>query len=152
MSSGIRHLQGTCIGLNESIGGRTPPAREHRMSKIMVIEEDSAMRMLLCEWLTAEGHRVDSAARHDAARETLQDPVALVVLDLPRPRTHAAATASLVRSVRNAFQHAPVLGISTQLARSLGSGSEVGRALGVEGLLAKPCTRQELLGAVAAVL
>jgi len=110
------------------------------------------MRMLLCEWLTAEGHRVDSAPRHDTAREVLEDPVGLVVLDLPRPRTDAAATASLVRSVRNAFQHALVLGISTQLARSLGTGSEVGRVLGVEGLLAKPCTRQELLGAVTAVL
>src|SRR4051812_23001913 len=119
------------------------------MSKILVIEEDSAMRMLLCEWLTAEGHRVDSAHRHDAAQDAPEDPARLVVLDLPRPRTDAAATALLVRSVRHAFRHAQVLGVSTQLARSLGAGSEVARALGVQALLAKPCTRQELLRAVA---
>lgn len=122
------------------------------MSKIMVIEEDSAMRMLLCEWLTADGHRVDSAPRHDTARDNLEDPAGLVVLDLPHPRTHAAVAAALVRNVRHAFPHAMVLGISTQLARSLGIGSEVASALGVEGLLAKPCTRQDLLGAVTAVL
>ena len=122
------------------------------MSKIMVIEEDSAMRMLLCEWLTAEGHRVDSAPRHDAIRAISAAPVELVVLDLPHPRTDADATAALVRGVREAFGHALVLGISTQLARPLGDGSDVSRALGVKGLLPKPCTRRDLLGAVAAVL
>jgi len=75
-----------------------------------------------------------------------------VVLELPHPRTHATATASLVQSVRQAYRDALVVGISTQLGRSLGSSSEVGRTLGVEGLLAKPCTRQDLLGAVEAVL
>lgn len=110
------------------------------------------MRMLLCEWLTADGHRVDSAPRHDNARDSVEDSVRLVVLDLPHPRTGAAATVLMVRSVRHAFPHALVLGISTQLAHTLATGSEVSRALGVEGLLAKPCTRQDLLGAVTAVL
>jgi DNA-binding response OmpR family regulator len=123
------------------------------MSKIMVIEEDGAMRMLICEWLAAEGHKVGSASRHDLARAAApDDAVGLVVLDLPHPRTRAAESASLVQSMREAYPHARVIGISTRLGRSLGSDSVAGRALGVDELLAKPCSRQDLLGAVAAAL
>jgi hypothetical protein len=54
--------------------------------------------------------------------------------------------------VHAAYPHASVIGISTRLGRSLGSDSDPTRALGVSRLLAKPCSREELLGAVAATL
>lgn len=110
------------------------------------------MRMLISEWLAGEGHDVRSLPRHDA---TPDDTVELVILDLPRPRapgigtTHAALA---VQAVHAAFPHSSVIGISTRLGRSLGGDSDVARALGVNRLLAKPCTREELLGAVAATL
>ncbi|MDM0005100.1 hypothetical protein QTI51_14630 [Variovorax sp. J22G73] len=123
------------------------------MSKIMVIEEDSAMRVLICEWLAGEGHEVRSLPRHGGAANAPTDTtVDLVVLDLPHPRSRAADNLRTVQAVHAAWPHAAVIGISAQLARSLGGDSEVSRALGASRLLAKPCTREELLGAVAATL
>lgn len=127
------------------------------MSKIIVIEEDGAMRVLISEWLNSEGHDVRSLLRHggpfDAAVDAVVDvAVDLVVLDLPHPRSRAEETVRAVHAVHNAYPHSSIIGISTQVPRSLGSDSDVARALGVSRLLAKPCTRDELLGAVAATL
>jgi CheY-like chemotaxis protein len=127
------------------------------MSKIMVIEEDGAMRVLICEWLAGEGHEVRSLPRHggafDPAGGVAGDAgVDLVVLDLPHPRARRDDNLRAVQAVHAAWPHAAVIGISAQLARSLGGDSDVTRALGASRLLAKPCTREELLGAVAATL
>ena len=119
------------------------------MSKIIVIEEDSAMRMLISEWLTGEGHEVRSLPRHDPAPD---DKVELVILDLPHPRAPGTGTTEAVQAVHAAYPHSSVIGISTRLGRSLGGSSDVAQTLGVNRLLAKPCTREELLGAVAATL
>ena len=107
------------------------------------------MRMLISEWLAGEGHEVRSLPRRDAASDGAVD---LVILDLPHPRSRGAESVRTVQAVRAAYPRAAVIGISTQLGRSLGSDSSAVRALGVGRLLAKPCTRDELLGAVAAVL
>ncbi|MDM0113632.1 hypothetical protein QTI66_15850 [Variovorax sp. J22R133] len=117
------------------------------MLKIMVIDKDGAMRVLISEWLAGEGHEVLSLPRLDAAPD---DTVDLVILDLPEPRSRDGKTARAVQAVRAAFPHSSVIGISAQLGRSLGSDSDAARALGVRRLLAKPCSRDELLGAVAA--
>lgn len=127
------------------------------MSKIMVIEEDSAMRVLISEWLAGEGHDVRSLPRHDAAshrnlHHTHGAAADVVILDLPHPRSRSGETARALQAVHAAFPQASVIGISTQLARSLGRDSDVARTLGVNQLLPKPCTRDELLGAVAAAL
>ena len=119
------------------------------MSKIMVIEEDSAMRMLISEWLAGEGHEVRSPRRHDPAPD---DQVELVILDLPHPRAPGPGTAAALQAVHAAYPHASVIGISTRLGRSLGRDSDIAQSLGVSRLLAKPCSREELLGAVAAAL
>ncbi|MDM0036927.1 response regulator [Variovorax sp. J22P271] len=123
------------------------------MSKIIVIEEDGAMRVLISEWLASEGHEVRSLMRHggpfDAAADATVD---LVVLDLPHPRSRGGDTARAVHAVHDAYPHSSIIGISTQVPRSLGSDSDVARALGVSRLLAKPCTREELLDAVVATL
>lgn len=123
------------------------------------------MRMLISEWLTGEGHAVRSLPRHDAATPAssttastafsdadVDATVDLVILDLPHPRSRSADTARAVQAVHAACPRSSVIGMSTQFARSLGRDSEVTRALGVSRLLAKPCTREELLGAVAAAL
>ncbi|MGJ7509735.1 hypothetical protein [Variovorax sp. GT1P44] len=118
------------------------------MLKIMVIEEDGAMRLLISEWLAGEGHEVRSLQRPAAASD---DTVDLVILDLPNPRSRHGETARAVQAVHASYPRAAVIGISTQLGRSLGGNSDAARALGVCRLLAKPCGREELLDAVAAV-
>jgi DNA-binding response OmpR family regulator len=119
------------------------------MSEIVVIEEDGAMRMLISEWLAGEGHKVRSLTRPGAAPD---DTVDLVILDLPQPRSRDGETTRVVIAVHAAYPHAAIIAISTQLGRSLESDSVVARALGVDRLLAKPCSREELLHAVAAAL
>ncbi|MFM9925397.1 response regulator [Variovorax sp. H27-G14] len=120
------------------------------MSKIVVIEEDGAMRVLISEWLVSEGHLVRSLPLIGGGFTTAADAtVDLVVLDLPHPRSRSSGSA---RAVHVAYPHAAIIGISTQVTRSLDNGSEAARSLGVKRLLAKPFTREELLGAVTAML
>jgi DNA-binding response OmpR family regulator len=128
------------------------------MSKIMVIEEDSAMRVLICEWLAGEGHEVRSLPRHGASRwntrrRATQTEPSSWWFSTCRTRARAATTTCVrSRPCMPPGHGAAVIGISAQLARSLGGESDVTRALGASRLLAKPCTREELLGAVAATL
>ena len=120
------------------------------MSKIMVIEEDHAMRTLISEWLAAEGHEVISMSRPGGARG---GPVVdLVILDLPQLRSHGSEITQVVKEVGLAYPSASVIGISTRLGRSLDARSGAARAFGVDRVLAKPCSRDELLGAVADIL
>ncbi|MET0210164.1 MAG: hypothetical protein ABW220_14060 [Burkholderiaceae bacterium] len=119
------------------------------MSKIMVIEEDYAMRTLISEWLTAEGHEVGSLSRPGSAPGSAVD---LVILDLPQLRSHGGEISRVVKEVAVVYPSAAVIGISTRLGRSLEAHSGAARAFGVDRVLAKPCSREELLGAVADIL
>lgn len=111
------------------------------------------MRVLISEWLAGEGHDVHLLTRQDVASDSARDSaVDLVILNLPDPRSRSGETASALRAIHDLFLNAEVIGISTQLARSLGRNSDVARALGLNRLLSKPCTRDELVGAVAAAL
>ena len=58
------------------------------MSHIAIIEEDTLMRELLAEWLSAEGYSVRTAAPGDASA---QDGADLVIVDVYMPRHEGAA-------------------------------------------------------------
>lgn len=124
-----------------------PPGRSIG-GMVIVIDEDEPLRALLVEWLVAAGH---ADARELAPGELGADLgggwVELVVIDLPRgrPRTVLAA-------VRAAWPQAGLLGLSTQVRESLPAASPLVRELGLVGLLAKPCSREELLAAVGEAL
>ena len=116
------------------------------MPSVIVMDEDEPLRALLAEWLSAEGYRV----REAELREIDQgEAVELVVLDLPRLRLHGAALAARVRAV---CPGAVLLGLSTQAQESLPAGSILVQELGLSALLAKPCSRDELLAAAAQAL
>lgn len=116
------------------------------MLTILIIDEDGAMRELLCEWLVDEGYRAVGRAAGDGLREV---GISLVIVDVPNLRTHGADT---VRKAKAMYPLAQVMGMSTQLGQSLLPHSSAARSLGVQRLLAKPCSREELLGAVAAAI
>lgn len=109
------------------------------MPTVVVIEEDGAMRMLIREWLDAAGYAAGKASVDGAH-------VDLVIVDIPNLRSHAAQT---VRAVRAAHPRAAMIGLSTQLGRSLPGDSAQAIALGLGRLIAKPLARDELLAAVA---
>lgn len=114
------------------------------MPIVVVIEEDIGMRALIGEWLTDAGHCVEPPA----GAAVPQPGVALVVVDVANPRTAQAR----LHGVRTAYPSAVLVGLSAQLGQSLPNGSTSARALGLRQLLAKPCTRSELLGAVDAAI
>jgi len=116
------------------------------MPSVIVMDENEPLRALLAEWLTSAGYRVREGTLQDADNEEAVD---LVVFDLPQLRTYGATLTSRVRA---AFPGAALLGLSTQLRESLSSASALVRALGLSALLAKPCSRLELLAAVATAL
>jgi CheY-like chemotaxis protein len=112
------------------------------MLTVAVIEEDSAMRTLICEWLLGEGYAVQAPTARGASQVADVD---LVIVDVPDFRAGGADT---VRAARAGYPRAALIGLSTRLGRSLQSDSNPARALGLRRLLAKPCARGELLEAV----
>ncbi len=116
------------------------------MSKVIVIEEDVAMRELIAEWLEEEGYEVRALASVYTSRAGDDLSAELVVVDLVNLRSQAAQA---IDAVRARFPAATVIGVSTQAGRSLGTNSGIIGDLGLVSLLAKPCERGELVDAVA---
>jgi len=112
------------------------------MSEVVVIESDWAMRSLISEWLVAAGHRVQAWTAVDRGHRCDAD---VVVVGIANPRLHAEQT---VKEVRKRCARSTIIGMSTQLTRSMADDSGIVVALGLGSLIAKPCTRDELLAAV----
>jgi len=113
------------------------------MLTVEVIEEDVAMRTLLSEWLASDGHLVRARAQVGASARSGVD---LVVVDLHNWPRQGAET---VHRVKSLHPGAALIGISTQLSRTVAGESRQARAIGVHRLVSKPCSRRELLDAVA---
>lgn len=117
------------------------------MLKVAVIDEDAAMRALIAEWASEAGYPVLALPSSDAVGNEPVD-CAIVILDLVNLRSDGAAA---VRRARARFPDAAFLGMSTQLAASMATGSAAARELGLSAVLAKPCARTELVAALDAV-
>ena len=112
------------------------------MLTIELIEDDTAMRALISEWLQAEGYRVRSRPRIGTDRRTDVD---LVVANLGNLHLDGAGYGQQLRQL---YADAPLIGISTQVSRTLAADSAQGLHLGLARLLPKPCRSSELLSAV----
>jgi CheY-like chemotaxis protein len=143
-----RHERGMCGSANSVMAApRAARTCRETMPTVVVIEEDSAMRTLICEWLLGEGYAVRALPAQGIASSPHGGSEAdLVIVDVPDLRDGGADT---VRAVRAGYPRAALIGLSTRLGRSLHSDSNPARALGLRRLVAKPCARGELLQAVA---
>jgi CheY-like chemotaxis protein len=120
---------------------------EEPLNKILVVDDDSESRNLLCEVLEANGYAPHSVADGMAAREVLsRDPdYRIVIADLQMPRESGL---ELLRKLRQeSSKHAVIL------MSSFMSGAEIrsAKALGVQALLDKPLQIKDLLETVAAL-
>lgn len=117
------------------------------MSRILVVEDESAMRHALEDLLRSEGHRVitvgDGASGLDRARSEAPD---LIVLDVMLPKLDGFA---VVEALRRLGAKTPVLLLT---AKGGLTDRVTGLDAGADDYLAKPFEPSELLARVRALL
>jgi two-component system OmpR family response regulator len=113
---------------------------------ILVVDDDSAMRQLVAEYLGHNDFRVTGAASGDELLETLRGGVVdLVLLDL---RLHGEDGMTLLRQLRTASQ-IPVIILT---GRTEEADRVMGLELGADDYLTKPFSPRELLARIRTVL
>jgi len=114
--------------------------------RILVVDDDVALRELVTDYLTSSGYKVESAGDGETMRNVLRThDVDLLVLDLMLPGEDGL---SLLRWLRE--HHGPPIIIVS--ARGDEVDRVVGLELGADDYLAKPFGPRELLARVRAVL
>ncbi|HEX6762755.1 MAG TPA: response regulator transcription factor [Gaiellaceae bacterium] len=117
-----------------------------RAARILVVDDDADIRLLLRELLERARFDVDEAASGKAALKALHDaPPALVLLDVSMPELDGYQTLERIRDL----SRVPVIMLT---ARSNELEKVRGLTAGADDYVAKPFGRQELLARVQALL
>jgi DNA-binding response OmpR family regulator len=115
-------------------------------SKILVVDDDEDIRILLRELLSRAGYDVDEAPDgRTALRRLYESPPALVLLDVSMPELDGYQTLERIRDLTNV----PVIILT---ARTQELEKVRGLSAGADDYVAKPFGRQELLARVQALL
>lgn len=117
------------------------------MERILIIEDERAMRLALMDVLQAEGYRVLEAADGDAGlKKALAEKPDLILLDIMMPRMDGFAVCA---ELRRLGQLAPVLLLT---AKGQVEDRVTGLDAGADDYLVKPFSTEELLARVRALL
>src|SRR5580765_6710791 len=141
----------TCHGLSvsvESAGNPRAPWYEPGMNRyrILVVDDDPDIRLLLRELLERTGYDVDEAEDGRAAlRSFFENPPSLVILDVTMPDMNGFQVLERLRDLSDV----PVLMLT---ARSQELEKVRGLGAGADDYVAKPFGRQELLARLQALL
>lgn len=115
--------------------------------RILLVEDEEALRMTLSDRLLSEGYRVDCAEDgEEGERQALQSAHELIILDIMLPRKNGF---DLCRDVRQAGITTPILMLT---ARGQTFDKVVGLKLGADDYLTKPFEMMELLARIEALL
>jgi DNA-binding NtrC family response regulator len=129
---------------------QTIPVGGARVARILVVDDDDAMRAIVEHPLRRQGHDVVGATNGAHALRLLgESSFDLVITDLVMPEVEGL---ELVRALRNRVPRPRIIAMS-----GAGHGGPVdylvvARTLGATATLAKPFTQQALLDLVAQVL
>ena len=117
------------------------------MSRILIIEDETPMRTALADLLTAEGHRVLSAAdgEHGLERAVSEKPD-LILLDVMMPKLDGFALCTELRRLAN---EVPVLMLT---AKGQIEDRVNGLDAGADDYVVKPFSGEELLARIRALL
>ena len=125
------------------------PRQSHALSRplrILLAEDDERLRQLISLQMEAMGHTVESASNgNDALRKFHESPFDLILTDLSMPQLNGIA---LVEAARQVIAEIPVIMLTGFGAMLLPDGE---RPPGVDVLLSKPVTRDNLAAAIAQV-
>lgn len=118
------------------------------MSKrILLVEDEAALRMTLSDRLESEGYQVECAADGQAGYENgLRSPRDLIILDVMLPRKNGF---DVCRDLRKAGQVVPILMLT---ARGQVVDRVLGLKIGADDYLTKPFEMMELMARVEALL
>jgi len=116
------------------------------MPSALILDENAPIRELLGEWLSGAGYRVFEAQHRRDLPAARISGIDVLLMDLPVLREGAKAA---IAPLRAAFPQAVLVGLSARLGASVPQHSALAHELGLDALLAKPCTREELLGLLA---
>jgi two-component system alkaline phosphatase synthesis response regulator PhoP len=115
--------------------------------RILLVEDEEALRMTVMDRLRGEGYHVDFAADGEQGlRKATQNPFDLVVLDVMLPRKNGF---DVCREIRSAGMAVPILMLTarTQMADKI-----VGLKIGADDYLTKPFDGMELTARIEALL
>ena len=120
------------------------------MSRILVIDDDQQVRMLLWEILTDEGHEVVEAINGvEGMRKFHEKPADLVITDLIMPEREGLETITMLR---REFPNLAVIAISGGGRVGASDYLPIARMLGARKVIAKPFSSAEILQAVQELL
>ena len=115
--------------------------------RLLLIEDDAALRLGLARQLEAEGYRVDQAADGaDGLFQAREYPVDLAIVDLGLPKVNGI---TLVQTLRKEGRTLPILVLT---ARGSWQDKVVGLEAGADDYLVKPFEYPELAARVKALL
>ncbi|MDQ6685033.1 MAG: response regulator transcription factor [Pseudomonadota bacterium] len=115
--------------------------------RLLLVEDDAALRLGLARQLEADGYRVDQAADgEDGLFQAREYPVDLAVVDLGLPKLGGL---NLVKSLRADGKALPILILT---ARSSWQDKVVGLEAGADDYLVKPFEYPELAARIKALL
>jgi CheY-like chemotaxis protein len=120
------------------------------MARILVVDDDDTIRVMLGHVLEAHGHSVALAADGDAGWQAyLADPADVVVTDLLMPGKDGLA---LIAELKRAFPEARIIAMSGSRSHYDLDVLEAALKLGAAHGLSKPFEMADMLSAVEALL
>jgi len=125
---------------------RTALNSKPKIRRILVVDDEPAMRDLLNELLADSGFKVSVASGGREAREYVHaEPVDLIITDLMMEEEEGI---ELIRSLRREYPELKIIAMSGAFGSDLLTAA---RALGANATLAKPISQASLLRAIEAL-
>jgi two-component system, sensor histidine kinase len=125
---------------------QAPPPRP---LKILCAEDNPYGRVLLNTILTELGHRADFVGTGEAAVEAVERGYDAVLMDVMLPGTDGLEATRRIRALDTPASRTPIIGIS---GRDHTIDKAAGRAVGMDGYVAKPLSPKDLAEALAKVI
>ncbi|MDQ1910319.1 response regulator [Paenibacillus sp. GD4] len=114
--------------------------------RILLADDEAALRFLLTETLSDEGYRITEAEDGEQAKQYLEsERFDLIILDYMMPERTGVEVCEWLRSEENANREAPVILLT---AKALDKDRERAKAAGVSQYIVKPFSPLQLLDIV----
>lgn len=130
--------------LEPSMGPPDPESAAPKGWRVLVAEDNSVNQLIISRYLKTMGHSVEFANDgQEAVEKALGAPFDLVLMDIQMPYLNGYEAAQQIRAAGQVTL--PILALT---ANAFPDDVEMAVKSGMNGLLAKPCTRDELRQAI----